>query len=219
MAASSAPAGIATPAPTPARQPWPWRLWEVVSAYLPLLLMALLALATWWLVRATPEPEAPRPPTLLAGEPDYTMQRFLLQQFGADGRLRLQVEGAVLHHFPDADRIEMNDVRARAIGDDGSLTLARARQAVTNGAGTELQLLGGAEVTHTPADGGVPIEFRGEFLHAFIDTQRLRSHLPVTLVQGRDTIRAATLEADNKARTATLGGPLVAELAPPSGRR
>ncbi len=213
------PAPAAVPAPTLARQPWPWRVWEVVSAYLPLLLMALLALATWWLVRATPEPEAPRPAPPIAGEPDYTMQRFLLQHFGADGRLRLQVEGEVLHHYPDTDRIEMNEVRARAVADDGSLTLARARQAVAKGDGSELQLLGGAEVTHTPADGSTPIEFRGEFLHAFFETQRLRSHLPVTLVQGRDTIRAASLEADNKARTATLGGPLVAELAPPKGRR
>lgn len=215
MLAPAAPRAVAAPV----RQPWPWRLWAAVSTYLPLLLMALLALATWWLVRSTPEPEAPRPPTLLAGEPDYTMQRFLLQHFGADGRLRLQVEGAMLHHYPDADRIEIEDVRARAIGDDGSLTLARARQAVTNGAGTELQLIGSAEVTHTPIDGSAPIEFRGEFLHAFIETQRLRSHLPVTLVQGRNSIRAATLEADNKARTATLGGPLVAELEPATGRR
>lgn len=219
MVAPAAPGTVAVPAAPPMRQPWPWRVWAVVSAYLPLLLMALLALATWWLVRSTPEPEAPRPPTVLVGEPDYTMQRFLLQHFGADGQLRLQVEGAVLHHYPDTDRIEIDDVRARAIGDDGSLTLARARQAVTNGAGTELQLLGSAEVTHTPGDGSAPIEFRGEFLHAFFETQRLRSHLPVTLVQGRDSIRAATLEADNKARTATLGGPLVAVLEPPKERR
>ena len=41
-------------------QPWHWRLRQAISAYLPLLLMAMLALGTWWLVQNTPSPEAPR---------------------------------------------------------------------------------------------------------------------------------------------------------------
>src|SRR5262245_34750675 len=34
------------------------RLRELLGAYLPLLLMALLALGTWWLVKNTPRPMA-----------------------------------------------------------------------------------------------------------------------------------------------------------------
>ncbi len=205
--------------PAPPRQPWHWRVREVVVAYLPLLLMALLALATWWLVRNTPEPSEPRPPPLLGGDPDYTMQRALLQRFGPDGRLRLQVEGAVLHHYPQAQTIEIDDVRARAIADDGSVTLARVSRAVIDDDGAALQLRGGAEVTHTPADGSAPIEFRGEFLHAFVEQQRLRSDLPVTLVQGRTQIRAAAVDVDVRARTAQLTGPLRAVLEPQAVRR
>lgn len=206
-------------APAPPRQPWHWRVREVVGAYLPLLLMALLALATWWLVRNTPVPEGPRAEAPVSSDPDYTMQRFLLQRFGADGRLRLQVEGEVLYHYPDTDRIEIDDVRARAIDEDGSLTQATARHAVANGDGTELRLVGGAQVTHTPADGTAPLEFRGEFLHAFLETRQLRSHLPVTLVQGRSQIRAAGLEVDYRARTAHLAGPLIAVFEPVGAQR
>ena len=53
MATSATVLAPAAPRPrrsdTP-RLPWHLRLVETVSAYLPLLLMALLALATWWLV-------------------------------------------------------------------------------------------------------------------------------------------------------------------------
>jgi lipopolysaccharide export system protein LptC len=204
-------------APTPRRQPWHWRVIETVSAYLPLLLMALLAVATWWLVQATPMPEEPRSAPLLAQDPDHTLLRFVLQRFAADGHLTLRLEGNEMRHFPDRRVYEVDEVRVRAIGDDGGLTLARARQAVANDEGTEVELRGGAEVTHVDAGGGEPIEFRGEYLHAFLDTRRLRSHLPVTLVQGRSEIRAAGVEVDAVAKTAHLTGPLKATFDPQQG--
>nr|HET7860595.1 hypothetical protein [Caldimonas sp.] len=36
---------------------WPARVLDVVSAYLPMLMMAALASATWWLVRNAPSVE------------------------------------------------------------------------------------------------------------------------------------------------------------------
>ncbi|MCI1191639.1 LPS export ABC transporter periplasmic protein LptC [Calidifontimicrobium sp. SYSU G02091] len=196
------------------RQPWHWRLREWVGAYLPLLLMAVLALGTWWLVRSTPVPEPPRELAPPSGEPDYTMERFLLQRFDADGRLRVRIEGQRLRHFVPGDTIEIDDVRVRALADDGSLTLASARQALTDGRGREVQLRGGAHVTYTPTDGSAPVEFHGEFLHAFVEAQQLRSDRPVTLTQGRNRIDAAGLEVDQRAQTVRLTGPLRATLEP-----
>ncbi len=43
-----------------AAAPWPLRLLDLVSAYLPLLMMAVLASGTWWLVRNAPERRARR---------------------------------------------------------------------------------------------------------------------------------------------------------------
>jgi lipopolysaccharide export system protein LptC len=105
-------------------------------------------------------------------------------------------------------------VRVRARADDGSLTLASASQALTDGRGREVQLRGGAQVTYTPADGSEPVEFRGEALHAFVEAQRLRSSQPVTLTQGGSRIDAAGLEVDQRAQTVRLAGPLRATLEP-----
>ena len=66
------------PAPTTAprpSQPWHWRLRQTISAYLPLLLMAMLALGTWWLVQNTPSPELPREVAAARHEPDYKIGR------------------------------------------------------------------------------------------------------------------------------------------------
>ena len=45
----------------PLRAPLPWhlRLREMLATYLPLLLMGVLALGTWWLVKNTPSAERP----------------------------------------------------------------------------------------------------------------------------------------------------------------
>ena len=53
--------GPAADAPPRAPTPWHLRLRDALSSYLPLLLMTLLALATWWLVQNSPRPEVARP--------------------------------------------------------------------------------------------------------------------------------------------------------------
>ncbi|MDY0106413.1 MAG: LPS export ABC transporter periplasmic protein LptC, partial [Giesbergeria sp.] len=45
--------------------------WDRFSLYLPVLLMGLLALGTWWLVRNAPQVQVPRPASAPRHEPDY----------------------------------------------------------------------------------------------------------------------------------------------------
>jgi lipopolysaccharide export system protein LptC len=190
------------------RQPWHWRLGQWVSAYLPLLLMALLALGTWWLVQNTPRPDLPSEVAAPRHEPDYTMQDFTLQRFSADGRLRVQVQGTKMRHYPDTDTLEIDGVTIRALSPDGGVTRATARRALTNGDASELQLLGGAQVVREGVGNELPIEFESEFLHAFLNTERLRSHLPVRLRQGTSELRVGAIDYDNLTRIAKLGAPV-----------
>jgi lipopolysaccharide export system protein LptC len=210
--AALAPAAPAAPA---ARVPWLWRLRETASAYLPLLLMALLALGTWWLVKNTPADSGAQAPAALRHVPDYTMREFTVQRFAPDGRLRLQLEGDELRHYPDTDTIEVDNVRLHSFAPNGGVIVATARRALANGDATEVQLLGGAQVVRE-ARGDVPaVEIRGEFLHAFLATEQLRSHLPVTLTRAGAELRADTLAYDNLARTAVLKGHVRGTFAPP----
>ena len=177
--------------------------------------MALLAVGTWWLVQNTPRPDVPREAPAPRHEPDYTMQGFTLQRFGADGRLRVQVDGAQMRHYPDTDTIEIEGVKIRALSDDGSVTLATARRALSNGDASELQLLGGARVIHEGLGNDPPLEFESEFLHAFLNTERLRSHLPVQLRQGASELRVGAIDYDHLTRSAKLGAPVRARFDAP----
>lgn len=198
-----------------AAAPWPMRLLDLASAYLPLLMMAALALGTWWLVRNAPRVEAAREAVAPRHEADYVMTNFVVQRFASDGSLRTQIEGDRLRHYPDDDTIEIDDPRIRAIGNDGVVTLASARKALANGDGSEVQLIGDAQITRPAHDGEEEIEFRGPFLQAFRNVERIRSHLPVVVTQGQSVLRAGGMEYDNLARVVDLQGHTSATFVPP----
>jgi lipopolysaccharide export system protein LptC len=204
----------ATASPRPAT-PWLPRLLEAASSYLPLLLMGLLALGTWWLVKNTPLFEAPREAAPPRHVPDYTMTQFMVQRFAPDGTLRGQIEGDVLRHYPDTDTLEIDNPRVRAIAPNGRVTRASANHALTNSDGSEVQLSGEAHVVREAFGGKPAIEFRSEFLQAFLDTERVRTHLPVVVTEGASVIRADAMSYDNLSGEIALDGRVRAVLAPP----
>ncbi len=189
------------PAPTPRRrppQPWLWRVQGLVTSYLPLLLMALLAGGTWWLVKNTPllgEAGELAPPRHV---PDYRMANFEIQRIGADGRLSVQIAGAELRHYPDTDTIEIDNVRVRAIAPDGTLAIADAKRAISNADGSDLQLSGDVRLRRLPAGAGddspALMEVRSEFMQALSNSEVLRSHLPTTVRQGGVTLNVGNFE-------------------------
>ena len=191
------------------------RVLAFVSAYLPLLLMGLLALGTWWLVKNTPLPDTGRGNAPERVEPDYAMTQFTVQRFAPDGRLRTQLEGDAMRHYPATDTLEVDNVRLRSIAPNGRVTRASARRALGNDDASEVQLLGGAHVVREAMAGEDPIDFKGEFLHAFLLTETLRSHLPVTVTRGRSVVNGGGLEYDNLAGLLQLKGHVSASFAPP----
>jgi lipopolysaccharide export system protein LptC len=223
-AAALPPAAPRRSAAATAPPPWPRRLARLsdrVAGYLPLLLMALIALGTWWLVRQTPLREPPAAAVALPGVPDYTMERFALQRFGADGRLRLQLEGRELRHYAQDDRIVVDDARLQARADDGARVQARARRASADAEGHQVDLHGDVAVVLAPPPGRAAeadAELRGEFLQVLVQAQRLRSDRPVTLVHGRNRVDAAGVEVDQRTRQVVLAGPLRASLLPAAPR-
>ncbi|WP_165794622.1 LPS export ABC transporter periplasmic protein LptC [Kinneretia aquatilis] len=221
---------MATLAPPPSgrarpSQSWLWRLQLLVSNYLPLLLMAMLASGTWWLVKHTPVPEEATQAPPPRHEPDYQMRNFELQRMGGDGRLRARIEGAALRHYPDTDTLEIDQIHLRSYSADGSWVLARARRAVANADASEIQLYGDVEVKRYEAakDGAAPseakLDIRGEFLQAFVNREQLRSHLPVQLRHGGTTVQAVSFEYDHLNARLSFQGRTTASLAAPGAQK
>jgi LPS export ABC transporter protein LptC len=148
-------AELAPLAPGPLRPPrgltWRGRLSELVAAYLPVLLMGLLAALTWWLVKNTPMPGEGRTPPLPREEPDYTMRDFTVTRYQADGALRARLEGDTLQHFPATDTIKVEQVRLRSLDEQGRVLYGTADHGISNGDATQVRLMGSARVVREPA--------------------------------------------------------------------
>lgn len=186
--------------------------WEQFSLYLPVVLMGLLALGTWWLVRNAPTPLLPATERQQGNQPDYFMKSFSVKSFDPSGRLQSEVQGKEARHYPDSDTLEIDNARMRSVTPQGRLTVATADRALTNADGSEVQLFGNAIVTREPlpAKPGSPaqprLEFRSEFLHAYTNTERVRSDKPVTLTRGNDRFTADGMDYDNLDQVLQLRG-------------
>lgn len=196
------------------------RFWDQVSIYLPVLLMGLLALASYWLLRATPEAPLPVAERPVTHQPDYFMRRFSVKVFDAQGTLKTEVFGAEARHHPDTDTTEIDNARIRSYNATGQLTTATARRVVANGSNTEFALEGDAvvirEAGRQSGSNALPrLEFRGEALKVFTDPEQVVSDQPVLLVRGNDRMSANALDyRGGDERVAVFTGRVKSQLAP-----
>jgi len=193
--------------------------WDRLTLYLPVVLMGVLAMATYWLVRSTPILSEPQVVAAPQHQPDYFMRKFSVKTFDTAGQLKSEVTGAEARHFPDTDTLEIDQVVIRTMDPQGRLTTATARRAVTNQDASEVQLIGGAQVVRAPTVNAQGIEqpgltFSGEFLHAYMKTERVTSNRPVALTRGNDRFTADSMDFDNQQRVMLLNGRVKGSLVP-----
>lgn len=183
------------------------RVWEQASIYLPVLLMTLLAVATWWLVRNAPKPLLATGDQIASAEPDYTLQDFSVLQFDATGRLQSEILGDTARHYPATDILEIDEVRTRSLGLDGTVTTTAAQRGISNSDASEVQLWGNAQVQRKSDKGDAALmRIEGDFLHAWTNEERVQSHLPVVLTRGNSRFTGDSMKYDNLTQVIQLEG-------------
>ena len=196
------------------------KLADQFAIYLPILLMGALALGSYWLVRNAPVTQAAATDRPVNHEADYFLRKFSIKTFTPQGKLKNELFGGQAKHFADTDTIEVDNVRIHNYNELGRLTtVTSANRAISNGDNSEVQLYGKAiSVREAALDAnGVmqpKMEFRGEFLHTFVNEERLKSHLPIVIRRGNSEFTAETLDYSNLDRVINLQGRVKAVLQP-----
>jgi lipopolysaccharide export system protein LptC len=194
--------------------------WDRFLLYVPLVFMVVLALGSYWLVRIAPPSSGPTPKRVESHAPDYFMTDFSVRSYDAAGRVRTEVLGEKARHYPDTQFLEIDAIRIRSLDVQGRLTTATALQGITNEDTSEVQLIGNAIVVReaqTDLSGKLTprMEYRGEFLHAFMNSERIKSHKPVELIRGQDRFSADALDFDNVEQVLEMQGRVRGFLAAP----
>jgi len=187
---------------------------ENVMAYLPMIMLAALFLFSVWLVRSVPRHESFQPSAPPSHTADYDFQNFTLKSYEMNGKLKSTIHGVFAQHFQDTMDTEIKQPFVLIYSKD-RVTSVRAKKAVVNEDGSQVQLLG---QTLLKRDEVHPIEddmqISGEFLHFFVNTDTLVSHLPVNIVRGKNRFKADHLDADNVNQFYQLKGRVHATLVP-----
>ena len=202
------------------------RVWDRLAVYLPLLLMAVMAMSTYWLVRNTPVMNEQELEDVPRHVPDYFMRDFSVKVFGDDGKLKSEMIGIEGRHYPDTDTLEIDQPRIRILGAEGRVTTAVAARGLINADGSEAQLFDKAVVVREASVNaqGVALprsEMQSDFLHLFANTEQVRSHLPVVLVRGSGDRFTADdgMDYDNLERLMQLNGRVRGVLQPPKDKK
>ncbi len=193
--------------------------WNQLSIYLPVLLMGVLALGSYWVVSQSPGPAEPRPPRPVSADPDYFMRNFAVRTFAANGQLKSELRGSEMRHYPADSTIEVEGARLRAINDLGRVTTASARQLITNDTQTLYTLSGDViivrEALNLPDGQRLPrLEFRGETITFLVEEDTVLSDQPVRMMRDADRMQADSLRYNDNTREAILRGRVQATLNP-----
>lgn len=191
------------------------RLWHLVSLYVPLVFVAVLAAGVYWLVENTPVPPDRDPDRSKRVDPDYFMRGITLQKFHADGTPMARLWGDEARHYPATGALEIDRPRVHAVGETGQVLVATARRGQSNADYSELKLHGEARIVR-PADGvrqpdgsclqWPRLELRSDFLHVYVDEQRVVTDQRADLWREDARISANRLELDHRAGTARFDG-------------
>jgi lipopolysaccharide export system protein LptC len=190
------------------------RLLDALSLYLPLIVVAMLASGSWWLVRSIPaltSPEANRPDRQ---EPDYRLSDFSVKAFNATGQMTREITGKKAQHFPATENLQIEEIRIFAQNDNGSRMSAQALQGVASDDGTQVTLVGQAQTIQHAQENRPQIELRGERLVALPDEDRVLSDDPVHITRGRDVFTANTMNFNSNTGEYVLQGRVRGTLMP-----
>ena len=191
-------------------------LLDRLSTYLPLIVMALLASASWWLVRSVPTLMAPATQKPVRQEPDYRLANFSAKTFDARGRLTREISGDKAQHYPATEEMHIAQVRIFAANDQGSSMNARAQQGIATDDGKKVTLTGDA-VAIRPAFNSRPrIELKSDRLVALPEEDRVVSDEPVRIVRDRDVFTATSMDFNSNTGFYDLRGRVRGTLAPKS---
>jgi len=190
------------------------RALDRLTLYLPLMAMAVLAMASWWLVRSMPDVWGDSSAKPVRQDPDYHLEHFSTQVFNAKGQRIRTVSGDKARHYPDSDELHIDEVRFFAVNEEGVEVRATARRGIATGDGERVTLIGQVHVVR-PAHGQTPrIELRGERLVALAKQEKLLSDLPVDILRDRDRFLANGLDFDIASGQYQLSGRVRGTLQP-----
>jgi lipopolysaccharide export system protein LptC len=177
-------------------------LLDKTRAWLPVLPLLLLLLATWWLdqqVQPLPQQQSQQRHDI-----DYAIDGFSAVTLDAQGLPRYTLSAERLWHYPDDDTTHLQMPQFSGLSADRPPMRTSAQTGMLSSKGDDIYLYDEVRIVR-PLGGGLGEQrFATDYLHLVPDRDWADTDQAVVMSDPHNTLRAVGMELDNKARTVKL---------------
>jgi lipopolysaccharide export system protein LptC len=174
-----------------------------LSAWFPLVLLALLAAVTAWLNQQIQPAELARTGAN-RHDPDYMVENLSATRFGEDGRRRYTLSAKGVTHYPDDDTTHLEVPRLVHFSRSAAPVTVTARTALVSSNGDHVYLHDDVKVVRAAYGNRSELTLETNYLHAIPDQDFVQTDQPVTIHNADTVINAVGLEFNNATRVLKL---------------
>jgi lipopolysaccharide export system protein LptC len=163
---------------------------------MPLILMGLLTLTTFWLVQKNTPPESSMLERVRLHEPDYIIQNGALSALNEQGNTKYRILGKKVTHYDDDASIDIELPRMRLFQPDKAPVTVKSNTGHLDGDLTVLELFDNASIFR-PAQAATATEpatlrilASSSYFKVLINDDIIQTDKPISLEQGMSTMNA-----------------------------
>ncbi len=153
-----------------------------LSLTLPLLVLLVLALLTFWIERYVQAPQESLSRTK-THDPDYFMENFVSSKTDKNGKLKTILVAVKLEHFSDDDSLHMMRPRLTQFNATGGYSQIEAQRGIINGDGDVAEFFDHV-IFHKPANNDSDMHLYTSYLKVLPDKNIASTPEQVRITQG-----------------------------------
>ena len=171
---------------------------------LPLVLLALLALLTFWIDYSVQAPE-PKIDGSQRHDPDYILNNFVTTRTDENGNLRYRLTSAEMKHYPDDDTTELKQPQFERYEIDKPFTTIEGAKGLVSSNGEKIEFIDDVKVVRQAYDDKGEMVVLTDRLAVLPNEEKAITDRPVVITQAPKTVIHATgMIYDKKNKTIEL---------------
>jgi len=174
-----------------------------LTAWFPIMLLAGIALLTYWLNDLVQPPDLSHD-AKLRHDPDYIVENFSATRFGDDGMPRYTLSAQRMMHYPDDDSTQLEAPRFVHFSRGRAPVVATSRTAWVSSNGEKAQLQNDVKVVREAEGNKSELVMETTKLDIIPDDNLARTDQPVKIDNGDTHITGVGLEFNNETHVLKL---------------
>ncbi|MGH8379094.1 MAG: LPS export ABC transporter periplasmic protein LptC [Gammaproteobacteria bacterium] len=162
--------------------------------WLLILILALAAGGTWWLLRQV-TPPTPQKPVPATHTPDYYFTDATVTTLNQQGKPEAIMTSPRMLHHPDDDSVEVFTPRIEYFVTSGPPWQVRADHGLLPSGGKLVELDGHVQMQRLGVNGGPPLVINTDKINVDLDTNIATTSDPVEILQGKSRMTGVGMQA------------------------